>query len=122
VRESFPLTFACVQGVYQDPVPLMADSDLNFIVNRKWRSSVISPFAANVAFSLYRCETAQPEPQWLVRTMINEVEIKMPGCGGSIYCPYEQFIAQYEHALTCNYCAICFSDSASSNQCVCPVA
>jgi hypothetical protein len=97
----------------------MANSSIESIMNRKWRTSVISPFAANVVFSLYQC----PSNTWKIRTLVNEVEMQLPGCD-STYCPLEQFLAQYNTPLQCPYCTMCYSvDSLQAEDaCVCPMA
>ena len=42
------------QGLFKDKVPLYANYTTEQIRARKWRTSVFAPFAANVAFLLYK--------------------------------------------------------------------
>lgn len=44
-----------MQGLYKDAEHLHWNSSDSVINNRQWRTSDVSPFAANVAFVLYNC-------------------------------------------------------------------
>lgn len=44
-----------ILGLYKDSSPLMANWNETQIANRQWKTSAISPFAANVQFILYDC-------------------------------------------------------------------
>ncbi len=45
----------CFQGLFHEQEPLRWDSSNETIANRKWRTSQISPFAANIAWIMYNC-------------------------------------------------------------------
>src|SRR5690242_10848788 len=72
--------------------------------SRSWRMSRISPFAANLAFHLYRTF----EGQFLVSILHNEVSVPIKFCSGQYFCPLETF---RDHLLQftagCNLTEIC---------------
>ena len=45
----------------------------------------------------------------MVKFLLNEEAIALPGCGGEIYCPLEKLKAHYRHLLgkKCDMCKIC---------------
>jgi len=60
--------------------------------SREWKSSLISPFSANFAFVLYKCDD-----QFKVLTRLQETPIKLPRCPSDSYlCPLEQFTSIME--------------------------
>ncbi|XP_013406197.1 multiple inositol polyphosphate phosphatase 1 [Lingula anatina] len=113
----FPLF--CLLGLFKDEVPLRAD---NFRVhrNRKFRSSVISPFAGNIAFVLYHCDkegmTSEENRRdgWpediqnlMVQVYVNEKLVQLPFCGHKM-CSYEEFKKNYkQYATNCDYNGVC---------------
>ncbi|KAJ8650900.1 hypothetical protein MRB53_003923 [Persea americana] len=67
---------------------------------RKWRASIVAPFAGNSILVLYSCtgnesiSTASsrvPSSKYFVQVLHNEVPVPIPGCGHSDFCPYEVF-------------------------------
>ncbi len=88
-------------GLFHDPYPLYADSWSDRVRDRVFKSSHISPFAANLALVLYQCDTA-----WVVSVLINETQTRLPGCS-SVYCPYDEFMALYEPLSLCDFNTLC---------------
>lgn len=59
---------------------------------RKWRGSMVAPFAGNNMLVLYSCPaTNKSTSSYFVRVLHNEHPIPMPACHGSDFCPYEVF-------------------------------
>ncbi|MDP2437823.1 MAG: histidine-type phosphatase [archaeon] len=104
------MPFVSLLGLFHDATPLMADWTPQQIANRKWDTSVISPFAANDNFVLYSC----PNDAYYVKYLHNEKEYILPGCP-DVYCPYQQFNASLQAALSLDYNTIC-------NYTACPTA
>ncbi|KAI4306870.1 hypothetical protein L6164_030112 [Bauhinia variegata] len=62
---------------------------------RKWRGSIVAPFAGNNMLVLYSCPTqAKSTSKYFVQVLHNEHPIPMPGCDGSVFCPFEVFKAK----------------------------
>jgi multiple inositol-polyphosphate phosphatase/2,3-bisphosphoglycerate 3-phosphatase len=103
------LPLIALLGLYRDDAPLRANSSLECIQNRKWRTSVISPYAANLAFILYECNSTSTAnaSQYLVKLIHNEKEMFIPGCENNIYCPYTTFKSKYLSALDCDFEKLC---------------
>merc|ERR1711879_470758 len=78
-----------ILGLYKDSTPLMADWTEEQQENRQWKTSIISPFAANVQFILYECSG-----DFMVKVLVNEVEQVLPGCT-DIYCGFEEIVAHF---------------------------
>ncbi|XP_052187707.1 uncharacterized protein LOC127798286 [Diospyros lotus] len=57
---------------------------------RKWRGSIVAPFAGNNMLVLYSCP-AQSSSNYFVQVLHNEHPIPMPGCDNSDFCPLEIF-------------------------------
>lgn len=96
------LPFISLLGLFKDNKPLQWNNSLQQIENRQWRTSKISPFAANIAFLLYNCSG-----HFRVKLMHNEQEYEFPNCN-EIYCPYEKLKFLYQNFLKdCNFNQIC---------------
>jgi len=96
------LPFVCLLGLYQDPFVLHWNSP--GLDTRQWHSSIISPFAANVALALYNCNGV-----YKVKLLLNEVPVPIPRCGGAFYCPVDAFQTIYQPALICPFNNLCYS-------------
>jgi len=96
------LPFAALLGLYKDNFVLHWNSPQ--IDNRLWKTSQITPFAANIAMVLYNC-SGIPK----VKLLYNEIETPIPGCGGQMYCPVSQLATIWKNYLTvnCNFNALC---------------
>lgn len=65
-------------GAYEDPVPLTADNyHTPLIQRRKWRTSNINPFSANIVSVLYKCQQGEPNQ---VMFFQNENPMELQGC------------------------------------------
>jgi multiple inositol-polyphosphate phosphatase/2,3-bisphosphoglycerate 3-phosphatase len=97
------LPLYAVLGLYKDNFTLTANLTQDQIDSRVWTTSVIAPFAGNLAFSLYSCGGSD----YKIKLTTNEVETQMPGCGGEMYCPYTTFKSIYADALAFNFTRAC---------------
>lgn len=112
-----------------------ADYCLNGPIQREWRTSFISPFAANVAFILLKKDqqsgspvgyngssdsvsggsvgyngSSDPVSQFKVLTLVQEVPVKVGGCK-ELLCPLNEFIQSFSESVRkCNVQAICSRD------------
>ncbi|CAM0136701.1 hypothetical protein VKS41_003509 [Umbelopsis sp. WA50703] len=94
----FILTFL---GLNKDDVTLSADTPVEQIRKRKFRTSLISSFAANIGFELWDCEGVQ-----YIRTLLSEREVTLPGCDQP-FCPFKHFSDMISEKLVRNYSMIC---------------
>lgn len=77
--------------------------------SRDWRSSLISPFSANIQFILYDCNpsgNSGSRIDYRLLTLLQESPVTVRGCG-SEWCPLDQFLAQYRSSQQCNLKKIC---------------
>ena len=72
---------------------------------RQWRTSVLGPFGANIAFVLQRCEEEEGEV-WRVGLWINEVLTMIPGCG-EMWCEMGDFLKAFPEIDNCDFDTIC---------------
>ncbi|RLN52434.1 hypothetical protein BBJ29_009527 [Phytophthora kernoviae] len=71
-----------------------ADTPLELALQRKFKSSALSPFAANIGFVLYECTSDERKPHavssnFKVKTLLNEREVEFFECTGQTLCPFE---------------------------------
>lgn len=76
-----------------------------------WRSSLISPFSANIQFILYNCsstENAGSGIDYRLLSLLQERPVVVRGCASDL-CPLDQFLAQYRSSQQqqCNLKKIC---------------
>ncbi|XP_060078301.1 multiple inositol polyphosphate phosphatase 1-like [Ylistrum balloti] len=76
-------------------------TDYQVNANRKYRSSVILPFSANLVTTLYKCGS-----DYMVKMLVNEEEVDIPACGASM-CPYRTVKEHYRQFINCDYDNIC---------------
>ncbi|GES91251.1 histidine phosphatase superfamily [Rhizophagus clarus] len=103
---SFLYTFL---GLYKDSKPLTANLTLDEVLDRKYKSSEICPFAANVYFEVYSCNenlSEGKEKSILIQAVVNEIPIIIPGCDGK-YCEWGKFKELLGDNLNCDYEEIC---------------
>lgn len=81
-------------GLYEDDVLWRHDTPKETWMERKFRSSQIMPFAANIGFLLFDCDQ---EP--FIKILHNEKEAVVPGCG-STWCPWEEFKSLFSDILS----------------------
>lgn len=86
------IPFLALLGLYQDDT---FDDILNKPEKRNYKSSEISPMAANVQWILYHC----PTDEYRVRMRHNERDVRFPieGCGNTS-CAFERIKDFYEKA------------------------
>ncbi|XP_020522523.1 multiple inositol polyphosphate phosphatase 1 isoform X2 [Amborella trichopoda] len=67
---------------------------------RKWRGSIVAPFAGNNMLVLYECkgnssqstrEFVDSSGKYFVQVLHNEKPTLMPGCGNNYLCPFDIF-------------------------------
>ncbi|ESP04013.1 hypothetical protein LOTGIDRAFT_110384, partial [Lottia gigantea] len=108
-------------GIFNDTIPLTAK---NFAQhqNRKFRTSDILPFSANIMIVLYECETndelvndeeeyEELGEDYYVQVLVNEKLIKIPGCAETL-CSYNKFREQHLNQIDeCHFDEVCGSES-----------
>ncbi|CAI5743491.1 unnamed protein product [Hyaloperonospora brassicae] len=71
-----------------------ADTPLDLALQRKFRSSELAPFSANIGFVLYECvaENSQghARPTFKVKTLLNEREVIFNECDGQALCSFDE--------------------------------
>ncbi|ELU06862.1 hypothetical protein CAPTEDRAFT_228544 [Capitella teleta] len=117
------LPFISLLGLFRDDLPLTADSLHD---NRRFKTSVISPFAANIALVLYSCDLSQQPhgntvydelglqlispAQWrplMLRVLFNEQDIKLPFAQSHLV-PLDQALNVFsQHLKRCDLSEIC---------------
>ncbi|KAG7388953.1 PHOsphatase [Phytophthora pseudosyringae] len=70
-----------------------ADTPLGLALQRKFKSSELAPFAANIGFVLYECsadkDKNQTKPMYKVKTLLNEREVVFNECNRQDLCPFD---------------------------------
>ncbi|XVE52453.1 hypothetical protein DITRI_Ditri02bG0123500 [Diplodiscus trichospermus] len=89
--------FSCLLGLFlegSDFERIQKEEPLNLPPkppqNRKWRGSIVAPFAGNNMLVLYSCP-ANFSSKYAVQVIHNEHPIPIPGCDGTDFCPFEVF-------------------------------
>ncbi|KAF9908932.1 PHOsphatase [Linnemannia zychae] len=125
------LFFSSFLGLYnQNGVPMTANMTAEQYENREFKTSSLSPFSANMAFEVYRptagtnpnkrrrlnddatvaSASADPTaaPRGLVRLLVNEVPMAIPGCDGKLFCEWSTFKQVLEKAGSgCDFDGCC---------------
>ncbi|KAE9343400.1 hypothetical protein PF008_g9697 [Phytophthora fragariae] len=81
---------------YGDRTPLLANATEDGIASRGFRSSTLSPFAANIEFRLFKRKSSDEE--FYVQILVNEKEAAIPGCG-RVYCKLSELEQQWLYYL-----------------------
>ncbi|EGG21844.1 hypothetical protein DFA_01730 [Cavenderia fasciculata] len=89
------IPFVSLLGLYKDDYQITANLSQEQIQSRLFRTSVISPYAANVALLFYDCG----DNNYKLRVDHNEIATLIPGCD-DIYCDYTIFKQVFSDALT----------------------
>jgi len=103
------MPFVSLLGLFKDARSLHWNSTQ--LDQRLWRASQISPFAANVAMILFNCSGI-----YKVKLLHNEVEMPIPGCGGTLYCPMEQLAVIWKDSLLCPFASMCGTQKTLSEE------
>lgn len=97
-------------GLFRDAVPPRADN-FQAQMDRKWRSSFIDPFTANLALVLFRCNGSGSNPghDYKLMAFVQEHPVALPGCD-DLLCPMETVLRTYaQMADACDVATICCS-------------
>lgn len=86
------------------------ESDLDAPEKRNWRSSVILPFSANMAFVLYKCPKENKPPKYKILTTVNEQPVELGPCGDTD-CNIHKFMGAYESLSNCDLSGLCSKSS-----------
>jgi len=105
------LKFLAYLGTHNDTEHLRNDN-FEQMKNRKWRTSKISPFAANINFLLQKCDMG-----YVVCLYVNEKLETLPGCGeGPGCCDWQTFVSLYKDKIeTCDFNSLCFNGDKSGD-------
>lgn len=95
--------FLAALGLFEDTVHLTA-RNMADEANRKWKTSIIAPFGANLAFTVYRCQ-GKTEPK--IQTFLNDNPVILPGCSGYICEMSKALQGRRKFADTCDFDNIC---------------
>ncbi|KAM9955958.1 hypothetical protein ACTFIW_002166 [Dictyostelium discoideum] len=89
------IPFISLLGLYKDEQKLFANSSTEQIENRKFRTSVVSPYASNIAMFLFDCGSSDG---FKILVQHNELPVLVPGCD-EIYCDYQQFKSIFKQGI-----------------------
>eukprot|EP00009_Paramoeba_aestuarina_P004819 CAMPEP_0201510548 /NCGR_PEP_ID=MMETSP0161_2-20130828/3190_1 /ASSEMBLY_ACC=CAM_ASM_000251 /TAXON_ID=180227 /ORGANISM="Neoparamoeba aestuarina, Strain SoJaBio B1-5/56/2" /LENGTH=428 /DNA_ID=CAMNT_0047905737 /DNA_START=169 /DNA_END=1452 /DNA_ORIENTATION=- len=80
-------------GLYNTPSSLMrADTPPQKRNEREWKTSILTPYAANLNFAVYLCdEEGEGGGETVVKVLHNEKEMVLPCCE-DVYCPFETMV------------------------------
>lgn len=88
----------------RDNFTLRADTPVDQIRQREFKTARLSPFAANIGFELYECKGSR-----YIRTLLLEKEVKLPCCDEPM-CGFSQFKTWVDEKLNRGYNAVCKLD------------
>ena len=100
-------------GLFNDTSPLLS-TNYDQMKHRKFKSSRILPFSANIALILYDCnngvgsEKSEPsEDMFVVRVYVNEEPVLIPACNDYV-CRYKDVRDSYKHHVDhCDFQSTC---------------
>lgn len=111
--------FIAAFGVFEDKKSYSEDQITEFMrtlkapSNRRYRSSLLVPFSANMAFILYRCNKPKKnEIKYKMLTVVTEHPVKLKGCG-STDCNFDKFMKEFSFMEKCDLKEICRPKNAS---------
>ncbi|KAL1923397.1 uncharacterized protein VTP21DRAFT_8377 [Calcarisporiella thermophila] len=96
-------------GFFKDERELDANWTKEDRERRKFRGSIISPFAANLIFELYNCANDGK----VIQAYVNEQRVEIPNCKG--VCKIDNFKQILGDKFECNFNKICENKDAMSN-------
>jgi len=82
--------------------------------DRGWRTSILGPFGANVAFVLQKCETESDQLEWRIGLWVNEILTLIPGCE-EVWCKMEDFLEAFPQIENCDFDTVCNSDDSGEH-------
>ncbi|KAG0051913.1 PHOsphatase [Gryganskiella cystojenkinii] len=130
--------FSSFLGLYGQGLPLSSTMTNEQFEERQFRSSEISPFAANMAFEIFkpkpeikrlsRKNKRAASSEGLIRLLVNEKPMIIPGCGSgdeddwnNYFCEWSTFKHVLEKAgAGCDFAACCISMGPGSNSTLTP--
>lgn len=89
-------------GLFNDSQKFLA-GNYQINKNRKFRTSLIGPFSANLGFGLYKCGTSM---DYVIRLFVNEEPVVIPACRQTS-CLFSEFETYYNDLANCNVEQIC---------------
>ena len=100
-------------GLFNDSTSLLS-TNYEQMKNRKFKSSQILPFSANIALILYDCnngvgsQSSEPSSEkFVLRVYVNEQPQMIPACGDYV-CRYIDVRDSYEHHVDhCDFQSSC---------------
>lgn len=113
--------------LFKDHEDLKADNFLKQL-ERKYRTSYIAPFGANIAFVVYKCtakdSASNKESEsygtktFIVQLFVNEELIALPCCGKETECPLETFLQCFDSKpnMSCNLSSLCSLGSSGTEK------
>ena len=94
-------------GLFKDASHLHTNNSRDH-KNRKWQLGLINPFASNLVFVHYDCDTGHH-----IRTFLNERTISVGNCDSN-WCSADVFLEQWETTVNnCDYNSMCDDSSLS---------
>lgn len=92
-------------GIGEDKIPPTA-ANYPSMDKRKWRTSLLIPFSANIASVLYRCPGGSYgiTEEARIAVFVNEKVVKLPKCGGREMCGRKEFLEAYASLLDPQKC------------------
>jgi len=118
------LPFYSLLGLFLDEKPLTASNFLQHKEKRKFRSSIISPFAANIGFTLYECEEGAQasHPDWpqdlqshMLQIMVNEQIMPLPFTDKVAVSISDFEYHYYQYVHYCNFNKLCNNPPANDH-------
>lgn len=85
------LPFLSLLGLFNDSQPLIGPNYNNSLKDRAYRTSTMSPFAANIAFVFFDCDEHEDK----VVVLHNETPVKLEACS-TPHCTWSQFKAIFQ--------------------------
>ncbi|KAF9546200.1 PHOsphatase [Mortierella hygrophila] len=121
------MLFSSMLGLYNKKgVPLTANMTSEQYENREFRASNFAPFSSNMAFEIYRPiapkapklrrrqDAPAAAPEGLIRLLVNEVPMTLPGCGSNYFCEWSTFKKILQLTSSgCDFDGCCSSSGAS---------
>lgn len=101
-------------GLFNDSRPLLAD---DYLINsgRKWKTSTIDPFGANIVFVLFNCTDTSPRGQLKVMAFVQEQEVFLNNCSSTL-CPLDTLISTYgSYSDHCHLDELCKPNNSAIN-------
>lgn len=94
-------------GLAEDSSPLLS-TNYKEMNDRKWRTSYLDPFAANVIAALYECDGVHK-----VTFFVNEIPMLLKKYGCTL-CPWETIEKMFDSIVSSPECALDESTSSAS--------